>query len=384
MLVGAFAVVVWRIGVLPAILIFVGPIIWWIDKPHTEIFTLSLLAVALTVLERFPGWALVMIGVAATQNPPIVLAMPILVAAGLLTHRPWARSRRTYVGLLVGAVIAALHPGYYLARVGALTPTAATGHTAFHVPDGPELGAFLWDPNIGLLWGYPALLPLAVLAFTLAAWRLGRDALSAGVLAVVPIAGLFVASFAQSRNVNHGGTFGMCRWVLWLVPLAVPLFDRWESARRPMASLITVGVLVSAAVSLSVAHPRFADHHDGGPSYAARVLWETFPTLDNPLVEVFTERLAGPEAGIIPVATTSCSKVLLVDGDAPSGCPVDRIPDRCQSRGALCYANRTGGRYSFASAPAPFDWPSGTSSSWRQQSTAAHGGAKSLCEVGTS
>ncbi len=32
-------------------------------------------------------------------------------------------------------------------------------------------------------------------------------------------------AFAQTMNVNHGGTPGMSRYALWFIPLAAPLFD---------------------------------------------------------------------------------------------------------------------------------------------------------------
>ena len=71
-------------GVLrwPALaLVFFSPIIWWIDKAHTEVFTFSLLVIALVALRPFaagarvihPGWAVLCLAVAGTQNPPFLL-----------------------------------------------------------------------------------------------------------------------------------------------------------------------------------------------------------------------------------------------------------------------------------------------------------------------
>ena len=33
---------------------------------------------------------------------------------------------------------------------------------------------------------------------------------------------VFLMSFAQTGNMHHGGTPGMSRYILWLVPLGVP------------------------------------------------------------------------------------------------------------------------------------------------------------------
>ena len=39
-------------------LLFMSPIVWWIDKPHTEIFTFSMLTIAMTLIVERPWWAL--------------------------------------------------------------------------------------------------------------------------------------------------------------------------------------------------------------------------------------------------------------------------------------------------------------------------------------
>ena len=197
--------------------------------------------------------------------------------------------------------------------------------------------------------GSPSSRLFATVALVLAARRLGRGTLSAGVLAIVPVAAVFAVGVAQTSNVNHGGTFGISRYAIWLIPLAIPVFERWHAAGRPWMPALAVVVAVSAVMSVAVAHPRHADHHDGGPSYAARFLWERFPALDNPLVEVFSERLGHFDR--VPLATGDCSKVLLVGGVSPDECPVPASPPWCRRDGVFCYANREPGGYRFASAP---------------------------------
>jgi hypothetical protein len=250
---------------------------------------------------------------------------------------------------VAGGALAALHPLYYWVRLGVLTPQDLTEGFTFHVPSRPELGAVIWDPNLGLLWGFPLFVPVVVLVLALAARRLGRRTLTASVLAIGPMAAVFVVGVAQTGNFNHGGTFGMSRYAIWLIPLAVPVFERWRAAGRPWMPGVAVVVGASALQSIAVAHPRHADHHAGGPSAAARFLWERFPEFDNPLAEVFSERLGHFER--VPVATGNCAKVLLIDGIAPDECPVPPAPEWCRRAGEDCYANRHDGGYRFASAP---------------------------------
>ena len=46
-----------RIGAAGALLLFASPIVWWIDKAHTEVFTFALLTMAFALLEERPWWA---------------------------------------------------------------------------------------------------------------------------------------------------------------------------------------------------------------------------------------------------------------------------------------------------------------------------------------
>jgi len=74
----AIWVVVPRIGVVATTLLLFSPIVWWIDKPHTEVYTVSLLAIALALMRDRPWWSMVLAGLAATQNPPIAVLVPIV------------------------------------------------------------------------------------------------------------------------------------------------------------------------------------------------------------------------------------------------------------------------------------------------------------------
>lgn len=351
LLTASFTIVRRRIGALPAVLIFGGPIIWWLDKPHTEAFTFALLAAAMALLDRRPGIAMVLTAIASLQNPPIALTLPVMFAAVVACDRTQRRSVPLRRAAVLSIGIAALHPLYYLGRLGVLTPQVLTDDAVLHVPSRPELGAFVWDPNVGLLWGFPLLVPLALGAVAAAASRLGRRTLTPAVVASLPIAVVFAAGFAQTANINSGGTFGMGRYALWFVPLTVPCFERWNAAGRPVGAALAIGTVASVTVSVAVAHPRHGDHFAGGPSYAARALWEHAPSLDNPLVEIFVERLHAGRSDVVASATPSCSKVLLVDGRAPPECPIGPVPASCSRSGALCYANRADDGYRFTTAP---------------------------------
>jgi len=60
---------------------------------------------------------------------------------------------------------------------------------------------------------------------------------------------------------------------------------------------------------------------------------------DNPLAEVFVERLSFAEPGLAPIAAPGCTKVLLIDGTWPVPCRPEPAPAWCAATGAL-YTNR--------------------------------------------
>ena len=57
-----------RIGGAATLLLFAGPIIWWIDKPHTEAFTFAVLASAFLLMLERPWWSMAAVRLASTQN----------------------------------------------------------------------------------------------------------------------------------------------------------------------------------------------------------------------------------------------------------------------------------------------------------------------------
>lgn len=354
LLVVAFAVVERRLHWTLAVLLFAGPVVWWADKAHTESFTFSLIAIALASWRDGPPWAMVALGAAATQNPPIALLVPFVGALALMTEPRHLRAPAFWGGAAAAGALALLHPAYYLWSSGTPTPLA---QVAAHrgVPTLAEFAAVLWDPNIGLFVHFPALVLIGLASLIVLA-RLAPARLVCLDLALVVVPSLlFLSAFSQTTNVNHGGTPGMSRYGLWLVPLAVPLLRRAETAlstTRWRAWLAPV-LLGSAAWSIAVYHPLRPESYLT-PSPLASFLWTRFPALDNPPPEIFTERLSHTEKGRwLPIATPGCEKILLLGrGEGRSVFPVPcapaDVPATCREVDALCYANRSASGYAFA------------------------------------
>lgn len=340
LLLAAAAIASTRLSWQASCLLFLSPVIWWTDKVHTEIFTFSLIAIAMCALPRRPVLAGVSLGLATAQNPPIGILLG-LSAAGAAVEVP---CRRLLEAFGVGAFLAALHPLYYAARLGRFVPLAET--TAAPL-SWPSFSAVAIDPNIGLLFNDP-FLPLAVVVFTAyaSADRTGTWTRWQAIAVLSGVALLLV--FGSVVNINHGGTPGMSRHALWLIPLAIPFLPE-RTAPQPRVLMSTLA-LAGAIWSIAFYRPSVGEEFLT-PTRAAAWMWSRHPSWNNPPREIFAERVRHRE-NVLPgaAATPDCAKILTWDGVGPPECPRMAVPAKCE-RGP-CYANRQGdGTYRFVMAP---------------------------------
>ena len=341
-----------RLGGALALLLFGGPIIWWIDKAHTEAFSFALLAIAFASLRDRPWWSLTAAGLASTQNPPMTLLVPLMGIVCPVATPALAKDRRFWIGLATGLALALLQPAYTYLRHGTVSLLLQT--TDRHLPPPAELLVAPLDPAIGLAGNFPVFVILVVAALALLIAR--RHWLDAGAVVALTSGAAFLVSFTQTSNLHHGATPGMSRYALWLIPLGIPsLRLAWDLGGAVFHRSVWTAAVVSAATMTFAFHPRI-DEYTAEPSPLARWLWTRHPGWNNPLPEVFVEIMNGPgERRFVPVATTQCGKVLTVgrnDGSAfPIPCYPPVMPPECRAAGALCYANRTGTHFDFVKAP---------------------------------
>jgi hypothetical protein len=369
---GALWIVSTRLAWWLTAVVFCSPVLWWIDKSHTEAFTFSLLAIAFALLPDAPWWSLICLGAAATQNPPIAAVLVCAAVAVLATRRDAWRDRRFLMGTLIGGILAALHPIYYEWRWRLPTPQILMG-TKPRVPTVQELGAVLWDPNIGLLWHAPLLVLAFIVAAVLVIRRARSTVAGADVWLALAGAGIFLLSFSQSTNLNNGATPGMSRYAVWLIPLSIPIFRRAAAVLGPRAPRgFVLLALASCAWSIVAFQPRRLESYMS-PTPIASFLWTWWPSLDNPLPEIFGERVSGEEPGLAPIATPDCAKVLLFGGQWPVPCLPQPVPEPCRARNALCYANRTRGGYAFVPVRPPAGYKLEPHRTWTWNEASAPG-----------
>ncbi|HXY39469.1 MAG TPA: hypothetical protein VEQ10_07360, partial [Vicinamibacteria bacterium] len=347
-----------RAGPAALAVLFASPLLWWVDKPHPEVFFVAVVAAALALADECPQWALLLAGLAAAQNG--VFLPPLAVA----TAWAWFRHRRRRF-LLPSAVIAwglaAASPLYYLHHLGRTSPLAET--VLVHLPGPRELWAVLGDPNLGLFPAWPSMAIVALAGVVIALLSVRRRAAGAADAVAVLLATLaLLVAFTQPGNLNHGGTRGMSRYALWLAAFALPVLARLSARTDARASLplAALGALSVASLVPEYLPSRPARYLE--PTPLARWLWTRHPGLDHPLPEVFAERAWGyPPLGSVPASTPRCEKAL-VSGDGtgvgrwPLACEPAQKPEPCRRPGALCYVDGGPNHYRFVRAPSQPTW----------------------------
>jgi hypothetical protein len=344
------ALLVARASPAAALLVVAGPVLWWTDKAHTEVFTSVMLATALVLLRTSPWWSILAAGMAAGQNPALLIAMAAIMAVAM--YQGW-RDRRIWLASVAALSVAAAHPLYYYSRLGVWT--GIYDSVDRHLPSFRELIAVLFDVNLGVLIHDPLLFAVVVIAGVEAVTRPKRKPFDIVDGTIAFIAFALIVIFTQTTNVNSGGTPGPSRYGLWLVPFAIPIV----AGVRPDASwfrVLSAGAMAWCAWSFA---PSLPDQYLK-PSVLAAEVWTRWPDLDNPVAEVFAERTIAREPARPPVASAGCQKILLVgDGTGatwPPGCPTAALPDFCQAKDVFCYANRTAAGYRFVQAPYTPAW----------------------------
>jgi hypothetical protein len=368
----AFAIVARRVSVAWAALLLGGPLIWWIDKAHGDVFTVTLLAVACALWQTMPAWTVVVVALAAAQNPALMPVWALTCVAALWRQRR-QEQRQVAAAVAVSALIVALPLAYYKSRLGVWSPLIGYTH-----PTWPSIRAvlsLLADPNVGLLANAPCVVAAGLWVIAARARdREGRAFARSrwGWLLAAAACVLMLAAFAQSVNLNHGSTPGMNRWTLWLLPwlLLIVRSPAGDDAGRRNGGAAGARVLAGLAV-LNVLwgvwffRPALPEVYRY-PTMTATWLWMNAPGWYAPAPEIFAERVSHREPAPLPVAWPGCTKVLLVNGRWPASCvPTAPAPADCLGADRLCYATPSTtstiftplGDVSFPWVPAARSWP---------------------------
>jgi hypothetical protein len=268
----------WRI--LFALLLGVSPAIWYIPFTGAELFSWSLCAISITCLDDDRhAWSALTAGLAATQNPPLVLlaAVPVLLA---LMKRSWLSA----ILACIGASTAFLPVVYYLYHFG--QPSLITRqHTNIQLISLERTLCLFFDWNVGLL----PYVPVLVLAFPLAGFVLLVRRDFKAIFVLLAFIGMLLGVQVQ---VNwNSDCRGILRYLVWMLPLLAWLIMR--SCRGGVRfSLVLLAVVVTAAI-VTFDPPTPSNSLEHRP--LARWFFVNAPWTYNPVQEIFIERAVHSE-----------------------------------------------------------------------------------------
>lgn len=342
-----------------AVVLCAGPIVWWVDKAHAEVFLFVGLAAMAMLAESKPVAAMSVAAAVVAQN--VAAAGALVVPAVALLNEARRRPMRLAAGASVASLVL-INPAFYLWVRGIATPLLGDG---LSMPSVKALLAPLIDTNLGAIVYAPAYAAAVLVGARCERLRWRVYTWMAGTA-------LLLFAFAQTHNVNHGATPGMSRYGLWMIALAAPLAGTFIRESRPLVGQAIVAITL--ATTWVAFRPALGEQ--SGPNWLAARLWNNYPSLDDPLPEIFAERMNRTDGTpFVPVATASCSKVLSRgDGHAavfPFPCSPSAAPQECATLNTLCYVNDG----TFARAPDQdgFGWDDASERSWTVASQALFG-----------
>jgi hypothetical protein len=211
-------------GLLTATLLLVAsPCLWFVDKIHTEFFTVATTLIAVfALLGRRLTWVVLTLAVASTQNLSYALPAAVTGIIWLINPSPLRATRVDVALVAMASIIVLLHPFYYFSRYGGITPQVIGYGAEFS--SGALFNSRIWfiDPDVGLIPHWPMAVVILILGSI--AWA-KRPSFPGGIQAYAIMALIFVTNFvvqSATINLNAGGTIDIARYALWYLPLFVP------------------------------------------------------------------------------------------------------------------------------------------------------------------
>lgn len=347
-----------------ALLWFASPVLGYVRWPNPEVFTASLVVIAICLVGRREyRWAALCAALASTQNPPVVLLLGLILVLSAL--QAWQdRDAVPLVPVAAAASFALLPTVFNLLAMRTTNPIVGSfGFMGFFRAMSPQRTADLFlDLNMGLLPFVPLLLLLS-LAVPLIAMRRRRWIPAAAVLTAVAMAS--TSSIVDNWN---SATEGIMRYGTWILPLLIwAVVEGTEPARllerRLLAAAVAVqaafvafAILPGATVPIGPLQSGYVRH-----GAVARFVLEHAPAMYSPEPDTFVERTIGselaggvdPNMPALPVVYTAngrAFKALARPSDLPAlaarlGTTADSLREATRSahRPGLVYVNISGG-----------------------------------------
>lgn len=260
-----------------------------------EVFSMAALLSGLILFSLGrPVAAVILPGLAAMQNPPLVfvaLFAPLLRAGWLMASDDlhWraalrcAATRRNFAACALLVAMAGIPVLFSLWHFGEPSLIARFSSDSALI-SASRFGSFFFDPNQGVIVAFPAIAALLLWqAWTLRAKHIAW--IAAGAFGLV----LALAAPAMSTVNWNSGAAGPMRYVVWAAaPLLYLALAGLALAQRWPARAVLLVLLAQGAATW---HAKGYDHTEFSP--AAAWLLRTAPALYNPDPEIFHDRALG-------------------------------------------------------------------------------------------
>lgn len=278
------------------ILLLCSPILWYINKVHTEYLTfcLSLSGVILFSHQNYLG-AMTCFSVLATQNPSFSIIATIM---GLfwLKSSPFKHLRLNNILLIIlNIILVCLHPIYYIIRHKELTPQLLIGGISFENARLSTLLAPIADLNIGLIPNWPLGTLILVLWLFLGNSNF-RSIKKDHILFVILY--LVIHLYAQSKtiNPNHGAIVHVSRYALWYICLFFPLLItvvNGKTYKRKKNQIVIYSLIVLIGVFTTIRHHPVRKMCQTKPTWLGEIAMRYFPHHYTPHPDIFIKRYCG-------------------------------------------------------------------------------------------
>lgn len=345
------------------LLIFASPVLFFINKVHTEYYTviISCMAVSLFWKKKYL-WAMIPFAMATTQNPPFVIPAFLcglfwiyetLRAHGAKQGLPRLLGVRNLTLIAIAVILVFLHPAYYYLQLGGMTPQVITGHAKAHLNISRidllnRMACWIMDPDIGLLPNWLGAIPIIVAFATLAICRSYRKNWPLIILFTIS-ASIFAFAHSRTNTVPHGGTVDIARYSLWYLcffypPLVLIVTEVLKSSAKPKIVSATLAIALLAANSNRY-HP-FQRERYLHSTPVANFVYAHVPWLYNPVPVIFAKRSICNKKvpPVWAIANPEATKILIrqkyMDGLTPKTAPMPiNAPKTFDSERLFKYAN---------------------------------------------
>lgn len=290
------------------VIILLSPALWFMNKVHTEFFTITTTTLAFLFLWRkYLLDSSLFFALAGAQNPSFYVIALFPLLCWIFQAYKDKISLFDLIKFSLIVIIFAIHPSYYFFRYGALTPQLFYSGADLHSASLSKALVFLFDPDIGLFPNWPLGIIVLLASVIIGMYHKKRFT---NLIKINPafficnIVFLLISLYAQSTtgNVNSGGTYHISRYAVWyLCMFYVPILlitDICISNGKRFFIIFLVTLATLAFFNTKMYAPSKPETYCE-PSPASRFVWNYTPGFYTPPLEIFLERMGGTESSEI-------------------------------------------------------------------------------------